>query len=187
MGVGLDHLQGLYAETSDPWGFEHSAYEQAKFAATRAALAQDGYRSAFELGCGNGQLARHLIDLCARYTGMDAVASALIAARQAVPGGRFIQGFYPGPLPEGDFDLLILSEVLYFLDHPGLDQLATDIATRWPQAEIICVTWRGDTGNPLQGEEALKGFARALSTHDFTCVSETENYRIDRAFPGGRA
>ena len=40
MGVGLDHLQGLYAETSDPWGFEHSAYEQAKFAATRAALAQ---------------------------------------------------------------------------------------------------------------------------------------------------
>tara|TARA_R110002012_G_scaffold161691_2_gene323900 strand:+ start:4132 stop:4695 length:564 start_codon:yes stop_codon:yes gene_type:complete len=184
MGVGLDHLQGLYAQTSDPWGFEHSAYEQAKFKATRAALSQSGYRSAFELGCGNGQLARHLIDICARYTGMDAVATALRAARQTVPQGRFVQGFYPGPLPEGDFDLLILSEVLYFLDHAGLEQLATDIATRWPQAEIICVTWRGPSGNPLEGEEALQGFAQTLTTHDFTCVTQTDDYRIDRALPG---
>ncbi|WP_280322932.1 hypothetical protein [Sulfitobacter faviae] len=75
--------------------------------------------------------------------------------------------------------------MLYFLDHAGLDQLATDIATRWPKAEIICVTWRGDTGNPLQGEEALNGFAKALDTHAFTCVSATEDYRIDRAFPEG--
>ncbi len=185
MGVGLDYLQGLYADTSDPWRFEHSAYEQAKFAATRSALSQDGYRSAFELGCGNGQLARHLIGICARYTGMDAVATALTAAREAVPQARFVQGFYPGPLPEGDFDLLILSEVLYFLNHAGLEHLATDIATRWPRAEIICVTWRGDTGNPLQGEEALEGFAKALTTHDFTRVSQTEDYRIDRAMPGG--
>ncbi|UOA16734.1 MULTISPECIES: class I SAM-dependent methyltransferase [Sulfitobacter] len=184
MGVGLDHLQGLYAQTSDPWGFEHSAYEQAKFAATRAALSQSGYRSAFELGCGNGQLARHLIDLCARYTGMDAVASALRAARQAVPQGRFVQGFYPGPLPEGDFDLLILSEVLYFLDRAGLEQLAIDIQARWPQAEIICVTWLGPTGNPLQGEEALKGFAQALAARDFARLTQTDDYRIDRALPG---
>jgi SAM-dependent methyltransferase len=183
MGVGLDHLQGLYAETADPWGFEHSAYEQGKFAATRAALSQSGYHSAFELGCGNGQLARHLVDICERYTGMDAVATALRAARQTVPQGRFVQGFYPGPLPEGNFDLLILSEVLYFLDHGGLEQLAEDIVARWPKAEIICVTWLGPTGNPLQGEDAFECFARALKTHDFACVTQTKDYRIDRALP----
>ena len=45
MGVGLDHLQGLYAETSDPWGFEHSAYEQAKFAATPGTRFREKRRS----------------------------------------------------------------------------------------------------------------------------------------------
>jgi len=180
MGVGLDHLQGLYADTSDPWGFAESAYEQGKFAATRAARSKSGYRSAFELGCGNGELAAHLSDICARYTGMDAIATALRAARERVPGARFVQGFYPGPLPEGDFDLLILSEVLYFLDPAGLTQLAQDISSRWGDAEILCVTWLGPTGNPLQGKEALRLFTAALPDHAFTCVTETEDYRIDR-------
>lgn len=183
MGVGLDHLQGLYADTSDPWGFADSPYEQSKFAATRAALSQGGYRSAFELGCGNGELAYHLRRVCARYTGMDAVATALRAARQRVPEGRFVQGFYPGPLPEGDFDLLILSEVLYFLDLDGLTQLALDIAARWIEAEVLCVTWLGPTGNPLQGTEALRLFTKALPSHAFTCVKKSEDYRIDRGLP----
>lgn len=183
MGVGLDHLRGLYAETSDPWGFADSPYEQSKFAATRAALAQSGYRSAFELGCGNGELARHLSDICARYTGMDAVATALRAARMRVPEARFIQGFYPGPLPEGDFDLIILSEVLYFLDPEGLAKLAGDITARWPGAEVLCVTWLGDTGNPLQGTEALRVFTDALQGHRFTRLAETPAYRIDRGLP----
>ncbi len=184
MGVGLDHLEGLYATTSDPWGFAHSPYEQSKFAATRAALAKSGYRSAFELGCGNGELAHHLSDICARYTGMDAVATALRAARERVPEARFVQGFYPGPLPEGDFDLLILSEVLYFLDPDGLAQLAKDIAARWPDAEVLCVTWLGPTGNPLQGTEALKIFIGALQGHRFTTPAKTPDYRIDRGLPG---
>jgi len=186
MGVGLDHLQGLYADTSDPWGFADSPYEQSKFAATRAALSQSGYRSAFELGCGNGELASHLSELCGRYIGMDAIATALRAARERVPEARFVQGFYPGPLPEGDFDLLILSEVLYFLDAQGLARLAEDISARWREAEILCVTWLGPTGNPLQGNEALRMFTDALPSHAFTCVTKTDNYRIDRGLPGRR-
>ncbi|MEP2424937.1 MAG: methyltransferase, partial [Tateyamaria sp.] len=73
---------------------------------------------------------------------------------------------------------------LYFLDRAGLEQLATDIQARWPQAEIICVTWLGPTGNPLQGEEALKGFAQALAARDFARLTQTDDYRIDRALPG---
>lgn len=187
MGVAIDHLQGLYAETSDPWNFDHSPYEQEKFAATRAALSRDGYRAAFELGCGNGALATHLSDLCQRYTGMDAVATALRAARARLPQARFVQGFYPGPLPEGDFDLLILSEVLYFLDAEGLRQLARDITARWSQAEVLCVTWLGPTGNPLGGAEALEIFTQAMPAQQFCKVAQTEGYRIDRGLPRASA
>ena len=142
MGVGRNDLNALYADTPDPWNFEHSDYEQAKFAATRAALTRSRYTSAFELGCGNGQLARHLAPLCESYTGMDAVAIAVETARRAVPKARFIQDFYPCPLPDEDFDLLILSEILYFLDPATLRSLAKEIAASWPRAEVICVIWR---------------------------------------------
>jgi len=98
--VDLDHLGTLYADGDDPWGFRSSPYEQAKFRATRAALARPGFGSALELGCGNGELARHIAPICARYTGVDAVDKALQAARRAVPGGRFEQLFLPAPRPE---------------------------------------------------------------------------------------
>lgn len=186
MGVGRDHLDALYAETSDPWDFVHSDYEQAKFAATRAALSGSCYACAFELGCGNGQLARHLVNICGRYTGMDAVAVAVEAARRAVPAATFIHDFYPCPLPSEDFDLLILSEILYFLDHDSLLKLSSEISASWPRAEVLCVTWLGETGHDFQGEEALEIFTTALASHDFDCMAQTDRYRIDRGLPRGQ-
>ncbi len=187
MGVDVEHLRSLYADTNDPWGFEHSHYEQAKFKATREALSQASYQSAFELGCGNGQLARHLSLIVARYTGMDAVDKALVAARETVPSGQFLEGYYPCPLPDHDYDLLILSEILYFLDRDSIRQLATDIATHWPDAEVICVTYLGPSGNELQGDEAASTFIADLVTHSFEIVVHTESYRIDRGLPAERS
>lgn len=186
-GVNMHHLNFLYTDTSDPWGFEHSSYERAKFRATRDALSRSRYRAVFELGCGNGQLARHLVSVAENYVGMDAVEKALQAARAAVPQGEFVKGYFPCPLPARDFDLLILSEILYFLDHGGISHMADEIMSRWPAAEILCVTWLGPSGNPLQGHEALAAFTAALKTHDFTLVARTEDYRIDRGLPGARS
>lgn len=186
MAVGIDHLRDLYADTSDPWGFEQSAYEQEKFAATRNALSRPYYQAILELGCGNGQLALHLSNVTNRYVGMDAVEKALEAARQAVPTGTFLVGYYPCPLPAETFELLVLSEILYFLDHAGLQLLARDIDARWPDAEVICVNYLGLSGNQLQGEESVTIFTKALATHTFECVVLTDGYRIDRGLPRDR-
>lgn len=180
MGVDMNHLQSLYADTHDPWDFEHSVYEQSKFKATRKALSRDHYNATFELGCGNGQLARHLLEVSDHYTGLDAVDKALAAARKVVPAGTFFAGYYPCPLPDGAFDLIVMSEILYFLDHEGLSLLAADIGARWPNAEVVCVTWLGQSGNELQGGDAVSAFIAACTTHVFDGVVQTENYRIDR-------
>ena len=183
MGVGLEHLNALYADNADPWNFAESNYEQDKFTATRAALSRPRYKGAFELGCGNGQLARHLAPLCDTYTGMDAVEVAVETARRTLPQACFLQGFYPCALPKYAFDLLILSEILYFLDPSALKTLARDIATFWSRAEVICVTYLGQTSHGLQGQEALQIFTAALDTHAFEAVTRTEGYRIDRGVP----
>jgi SAM-dependent methyltransferase len=178
--VTRDHLEGLYADGDDPWSFRTSAYEQAKFRATCAALPRPHYRSALELGCGNGELARHIAPRCDAYTGVDAVPTALEAARRAVPQARFHQLYLPADLPAGPHDLLILSEVLYFLDAPGLAALAGQIGRRWPGADLLCVTWLGPSGNALEGEEALTLFRDALR-RPLRKVAATGHYRIDVA------
>jgi len=174
-------LAAIYAQSDDPWNFRTSPYERAKFAATRAALLRNAYASALELGCGNGELARHLAPRCASYTGLDAVETALVAARRALPQGSFVQGYLPCILPEGRHDLIVVSEVLYFLDKPGLVAVAAQIAERWPNAEIVAVNWLGQSGNALEGEEALHVFARGLGRERAGVpVSSTAQYRIDR-------
>ncbi len=186
MGVSTEHLHGLYSDSDDPWNFRTSAYEQAKFAATRRALSRGRYRSAFELGCGNGELAKQLVDLCVRYTGMDAVNRAVDAAREAVPSASFVTGFYPCAMPQDDYDLLILSEILYFLDQCSIERLAQDITASWPHAEIICVSYLGETGNDLQGHDAVSTFMAAMSeTHEFERGKQACDYRIDRGLPQG--
>jgi SAM-dependent methyltransferase len=178
--VDPQQLEALYARGDDPWEFRTSPYERAKFRATCAALLCPAYSSVLELGCGNGELARRLASRSARYTGLDAVETALAAARKAVPNGRFVQDYLPCDLPGGDHDLIVVSEVLYFLDTPGLAALAWQIARRWPQAEIVAVNWLGPSGNALQGEQALAAFAERLSAHISSPVVRTERYRIDR-------
>ena len=179
--VCATQLEAIYAHSDDPWNFRTSQYELAKFAATRAALLRNAYASALELGCGNGELARHLAPLCARYTGLDAVETALAAARRAVPPGCFVHGYLPCILPGGDHDLIVVSEVLYFLDTPGLLAVAGQIARRWPRAEILSVNWLGPSGNALEGEEALHAFAQGLGRASAgSLIVRSAQYRIDR-------
>lgn len=177
----IAHLHDLYAHTDDPWHFATSPYEQAKFRATRKALRRDRYRSALEIGCGNGALAQHLAPLCDSYTGIDAVARAVIAARDRVPAARFVQAVYPCDLPVQSPDLIVLSEVLYFLTPDMIARLAGDLRTAAPEAEVVCVTYLGDTAQALQGRDALAMFCAAVP---LARVVDTGRYRIDSGVIG---
>lgn len=176
-GMSLDHLQAIYADGDDPWHFRGSAYEHARFGAIVAALPQARFRAALEIGCGNGELAGRIAPRCDSYTGLDAVESALDAARAMVPEGVFVQGFLPCRLPTGDFDLILLSEILYFLDPDGITDLALQIDARWPRAHLLCVTWRGPSGNLLEGEAALALFLASLDDR-----RRVETVHLDRSF-----
>jgi SAM-dependent methyltransferase len=186
--VDRDALRALYARTDDPWNFRRSAYERGKFVETAQALPRRRYRSILEIGCGNGELARHLASRADRYAGLDAVPRALEAARQAVPGGRFVQGFLPCELPDGPHDGIVLSEILYFLDAEGIDALAAQIDARWPEADLVCVTYRGPSSNSLEGEAALALFLAALDpSRAFRTARLAPLYRIEVGVTAARS
>src|ERR1700677_2434497 len=113
-----DYFDALYTADPDPWNFGTSPYERAKYALTLDALPKPRYRSALEVGCSIGVLTRSLASRCDAVVAIDAAPTPLVEARRRcadLPGVRFEQMFVPDEWPDGDFELILLSEVVYYL------------------------------------------------------------------------
>lgn len=180
------YFDALYAADPDPWGFETSAYEDAKYTATLAALARPRYPSAVEIGCSIGVLTARLATRCDSLLGIDVADAALAraAARCASqPHVGFARSSLPDAPPPGRFDLIVFSEVLYYFDATGLARLAAaTFAMAAPHAEIMLVHWLGPTPDyPLTGEAAANAFITALGdVAGVTQQARTADYRLDR-------
>ncbi|MDE4911781.1 SAM-dependent methyltransferase [Methylobacterium sp. 092160098-2] len=179
-----DYFRGIYASDPDPWRFTSSPYEREKYAATLAALPQPRYRSAFEPACSIGVFTRALSERCARLLATDLVPAAAEAARARCadrPHVEIRQGTMPADWPTGPFDLIVLSEFLYFLAPPDFAELVRRAGeTIAPGGDIVLVHWLGETDYPLSGDGAADGFIR-LSTAFAQVLSQsrTPDYRID--------
>lgn len=97
------------------------------------------------------------------------------------PTGASCAVSFPAPcsLPPGSYDLILLSEVLYFLDPVGIAAIAAQLDGIAPGADVVAVTWYGASGNPLRGEEALDFFAAATARHCIPVADVDMQYRID--------
>jgi trans-aconitate methyltransferase len=144
MTLPRSYFDALYAENPDPWGFGSRWYEARKYALTLAVLPLARYRRAFEPGCSIGVLTRSLAGRCDAVVGMDASADALEAAADRVPPNvELVQAVVPQDWPEGTFDLVVLSEVAYYLDDADLDHLVERVtASLEPRGHLIAVHWR---------------------------------------------
>jgi SAM-dependent methyltransferase len=142
-----DELVRMYDESDDPWSFETSWYERRKYAITLASLPRERYRSAYEPGCSIGVLTRLLADRCDALLGSDFVPRAVEAARQrlaAFPHVRIEHLATPVEWPDCPFDLIVLSELTYFLRRNELLELARCVRTSLEDGgTLVAVNWRG--------------------------------------------
>jgi len=180
-----DHFERLYAANPDPWAFTSSAYEREKYAATLAALPDRRFVNGLEVGCSVGVLTTQLATRCDTLLGLDGVEAAVGQARAscaAQPWVRIERSLVPADWPGGRFDLIVFSEVLYYLGSNGLRQtasLARD--SLLPGGVIALVNWLGDTGTGYDGAQAAHDFIVACALrHD--AAKQTEQYRIDLLF-----
>jgi len=175
---------GYYADDPDPWRFKTSDYEKAKYAATLAALPKPAYASGLEVGCSIGVLTRKLAERCEAMLGLDVVPSALETARETCadrPNARFALRAAPGEWPEGRFDLIVLSEVVYFFDEADLARLVARVEdSLLPGGDVVLVHWLGETNFPHSGDEAAEGFMQRAA-HFLRPVrnDRAEQYRLD--------
>ncbi len=182
--VTPEHFDRLYANDPDPWKFATSDYERAKYAATLAALPQPRYARAFEVGCSIGVLTQRLAERCDAILAVDVADAALEQARLRCrdwPNVQFDRLIVPQDWPEGVFDLILFSEVLYYLD--AADRAAAaelSLQALAPGAAIILVNWHGPTDGFCTGdaaaEEMIAACAPALRP---VTQQRAERYRLD--------
>jgi cyclopropane fatty-acyl-phospholipid synthase-like methyltransferase len=177
----IAYFDEMYTDP-DPWGYESSWYEHRKYALTLAALTRDRYPHALEIGCSIGVLTDQLADRCDRLLAIDLHRGALERARQRVATRshvRLARLQVPRQWPDGTFDLIVISEVAYYLEparhHRLVDKVVDSIAD---DGEVVLVHWRGETDYPQTGDEAHR---RWLDDQRFTSVAAYREaaFRLD--------
>lgn len=178
-----DYFERLYADSPDPWGFATSDYERRKYERTLAALDGRRFRRALEAGCSIGVFTAALAPLCGELISVDASQRAVGLARERLAElghVRVERRTLPEEMPEGPFDLIVASEVLYYLPHPtvleALRRFEEELA---PGGVLLAVHWRKETETyPLQGDEVHDLLAEHSRLTNAETIVEPE-YRLD--------
>lgn len=146
-------FDAVHSTSADPWQYTTSWYERRKRSLTLAALPEEKYRSGLEIGCSIGTLTAELAGRCTRLLAVDASGTALerAAGRLAdVPGVATRQLTLPAEWPGGSYDLVVVSEVGYYLSQAELEALLQRIReSMQPGGTLLLCHWR----HPVSGWE----------------------------------
>ncbi|KOT48481.1 MULTISPECIES: class I SAM-dependent DNA methyltransferase [Streptomyces] len=202
--VSAEHFDKVYRSKPDPWGTLHKPYEQEKFADTAALLPAGRFRSALEIGCGVGALTRLLAPHCDQLLATDCSAAAVEQARQHcadLPHLTFGALRVPGELDAKSLpahladplDLIVMSEVGYYLSGPDLDLTAARIAALLrPGGHVLLAHWVHDEPGTTPAAEAAAEIVTGHGVHKVfrdradlrpiegrTCHRHGNSYRLD--------
>lgn len=176
------YFEELYSKNRDPWNFETSKYEEEKYNATIAAIPVGNYNKALEIGCSIGVLTEKIATLSNHLVAIDISNTALNQAKERLKSASNVEfrlGGIPTAFPEGDFDLILMSEVGYYLSMEDLLLTRAKIANSLNQNGIlVLVHWTHFVADyPLTGDEVHncftdQGFSRLHH-------SATTDYRLD--------
>jgi SAM-dependent methyltransferase len=136
----------LYRDKPDPWDLATKWHDRRKYAVTVASLPRPRYRSCYEPGCSIGELTKLLADRCDRVLAVDFVEDAVAQARDAVRELSHVRvelATLPDDLPNEQYDLIVVSELLYYLSHDDMQQLLDGLVERLePDGDLVAVHYR---------------------------------------------
>lgn len=158
MTLGPGYFDAMYAAAPDPWSLRTRWYEARKYAISTAMLPRQRYGDAFEPGCSVGVLTGLLAPRCDRLLSCDMAPAAVKAAAEHtahLPNVTVEQRAIPGGWPPGMYDLIVLSEFLYYFAGADLDHvLDLAVAALRPAGTLLAVHWRHPVADyPHSGDE----------------------------------
>jgi hypothetical protein len=178
-----EDFEARYRADPDPWSYASSDYERDKYRETLAACGPGPFASAIELGGSIGVFTALLAPRCDSLVTVDAAPTAVQAARRRLarnPSVTQILGTLPEGIPHRTYDLVVASEILYYLK--PADLVATLGVLRecmLPSARLVAVHWR--PGGPERPFDAAQVHALVRRQSWLVQVSSrpTDDYLLD--------
>ena len=116
--IDPDGFERLFRTSIDPWNYRGSPFEAFKRRVLLRACGFRQYGRGLELACANGETTRPLARRCLRLLAVDTSPTAVAAAETRtadLPSVTISAATLPATMPRGPFDLIIVSEIAYYL------------------------------------------------------------------------
>lgn len=178
-----DYFEKLYTESPDPWDFATSEYERRKYEQTLEVLGGRRFPQALEVGSSIGVFTGMLAPYCDKLLALDTSERAVEIARERLSDYKHVRverRTIPEETPEGPFDLIVASEVLYYLPCEEVLQSLRRFETVLESGgTLLAVHWRKETRTyPMQGDEVHELLAEHSKLENTKTIFEPE-YRLD--------
>ena len=183
--TGSTDFEARYRTDPDPWRTLTDPYESHKRERTLTACGPGPFASACDLGAGTGVLAAALAPRCDQLLALDGAPTAVAEAQRRLtpfPHAEARVARLPDGLPTGPFDLVVASEILYYLDEDAFRHglgLAAGRVGRWGRA--VAVHWTGTAPDLQRGADdvgaALAATPRLRMVEDGT--GSHRGFRLD--------
>lgn len=124
--IDPEGFEKKFRNNIDPWDYTTSPFERYKRGVLLRACGCRTYGRGLELACAIGETTRRLARRCLRLMAVDSSATAVAEARRRLRGFQNVtirQAVLPGETPRGAFDLIVASEIAYYLDPRELSDL----------------------------------------------------------------
>ncbi|WP_099867229.1 class I SAM-dependent methyltransferase [Pararhizobium haloflavum] len=165
--IDIDGFEDLFRSNPDPWEYESSPFEAHK---RKILLNHIGLRCrgrVLELACANGVTTQALLRCALRLTALDSSTTAIAQARARLTDAdrlRLIHGELPYGMPKQQFDLIVVSEIVYYLHRSAYTFLARELLKRLALGGRVVVLHHhvNFTDATVRPEQAHCDFVRLL-------------------------
>jgi predicted TPR repeat methyltransferase len=182
-----EFFERKYRADADPWDFATSPYEQQRYETILRAIDHRRYRRALEPGCSVGVLTSRLASFCDEVEAFDIAPSAAAAAREQCRGLTNVHLSCAGLSEDridGQFDLIVLSEIGYYFEVAELRRIASILASRLlPSGVIVAAHWLGTSSDHVLTGDAVHDELRSIFEQAGVVLELAERYsafRMDR-------
>jgi SAM-dependent methyltransferase len=181
--VSAATFEARYRAEGDPWRTLSDPAERAKAEAVLSACGPGPFAAVVDLGAGLGVLAAALAPRSRRLLALDAAPTAVAAAAGGLapwPGARAEVAVLPDDLPGETFDLVVASEVLYYLA-----PAAFAATLRWldgavaPAGRVVAVHWTGSAPDLQRSADDVHAALARRPRLTRIATTRAATYRLD--------
>lgn len=177
-----------FFDEGDPFGFDVNPEERLKFQRTLEVCGAQAQGRVLELGCAVGSFTEILAPRAAAVLAVDVAEGAVEQVRRRLAGQTHVESravAIPSEFPDGPFDLVVASDVLYYLPVEELKHCLRRIEASLDRGgALVAVHYVPRMGSVLNGDEAHDVLTEH-TTLRHAMAERTEfgtgrTYRVDR-------